>query len=264
MHEMKRLYEGQETKVNLLEHLSRRDHKCTQARVCLELVRRHRAHGRLLEVGSAAGYFLWEARKLGYDVQGLDITRQLVDFSRDVLGVPTVEGTLRGAPFAAGAFDLVYHRNVLSHLADPCEEFRIMHRLLAPGGLLVFETGNAAELPAAEAGELELPDHLFHFSEATIRELLERTGFHTVEIHRYALVTRFPAIQWLVRRFSTNRSEKPEATKALARLLPRSLPPTRPGARLASTLGQFLRYGVGACTPGQGRRCTLVVVGVRA
>src|SRR6188472_3812884 len=57
--EMKQLYDGQETKVNVRAHLHRRDHKTIEAQACLELIQQYRTSGRVLEIGSAAGYFLW-------------------------------------------------------------------------------------------------------------------------------------------------------------------------------------------------------------
>jgi SAM-dependent methyltransferase len=256
IHEMKELYQGQETQIDLHGHLQQRDHKCVQARKCLEVLQRHCPTGRLLEVGSAAGYFLWEANKLGYDVQGLDITRQFVQFSTEVLGVPAHEGTLHSAPFEDGSFDIVYMRNVLSHLSDPLAEHATLKRLLRPGGWLVFETGNVAELTPEIAGELELPDHLFHFSEGSIRTLLDRAGFECVEVHRHGLIGRLEPIRRISEVFSHNRSPRKTAVVEPEMVLPRSHWTARWGSRLA----QFVRYDLGRIAPQNGRRCTLVVV----
>ena len=254
--EMKELYQGQETQIDLHGHLRQRDRKCVQARKCLEVVQQHCPGGRLLEVGSAAGYFLWEAQKQGYAVQGLDITRQFVQYSNEVLGVPAHEGTLQNAPFEPGSFDVVYMRNVLSHLADPLAEHATVKRLLRPGGWLVFETGNVAELTPQVAGELELPDHLFHFSENSIRTLLARSGFDCVQVHRHGLVGRLAPFRALARLFSKSpaRTDGPVVDPEM------QLPPSRFLARLASRMAQFIRYDVGRFAPQRRRRCTLVVV----
>jgi SAM-dependent methyltransferase len=263
--EMKALYEGQETKIDITAHLRRRDAKTAEARKSLARIRRHRAAGDLLEVGSAAGYFLWEARNAGFAVQGVDLTRQFVEFSREVLGVPVFEGTLRAAPFTAGSFDVVHMRNVLSHLAEPVDELRHLHRLLRSGGWLFLETGNVAELPAARAGELELPDHLFHFSEATLRRLLARTGFEVAAVERYALISRSAPVERLgrvfARRPATRRGSPPRPAPPS---IGAGLPPSTLGGRWRGRLAQFVRYDVGAVLPGKGARCTLVAVGRKA
>jgi SAM-dependent methyltransferase/ribosomal protein S27E len=267
--EMKQLYDGQETKVDLRAHLHGRDLKTVQARACLDLIERYhppRAQGparldaprrRLLEIGSAAGWFLWEAQKRGYTVQGLDLTHRFVEFSERVLGVPAFEGTLGSAPFAPGSFDVIYLRNVMSHLAYPRAELLTMARLLAPGGHLVLETGNVAELPPESAGELELPDHLHHFSEANLRTLLAAAGLDWVDTHRYVLLDQLPGvrrIKALLERRAKQRTPEPVRDEEL------HMPASRLARRLVARAVVFGRYGAGSRLPAAGRRCSLVVV----
>jgi SAM-dependent methyltransferase len=256
--EMKKLYEAQETKIDLSSHLRDRDFKCIQARRCLRFIQRHVPKGRLLEVGSAAGYFLLEARKMGFDVQGMDLTRQFVTFCENALGIPAFEGVLRDAPFEERSFDVVYLRNVLSHLAYPLDEFGILHRLLKPVGFVILETGNVAELPASRAGALELPDHLYHFSERTIAMLLDRTGFDLVRVERFTLLSALGPVRWLGRSFA--KEEKPPAARAEA-VVPSTLPESRLKKRVAAHVAQFARYDLGCVLPKKGRRATLIVVG---
>jgi SAM-dependent methyltransferase len=262
--EMKALYDGLETKIDVAAHIRRRDVKTAQAKWSLRTIRREKPHGRLLEVGSAAGYLLFEAKKLGYDVQGLDITRPLVEFSRNVLGVPTYEGTLRNAPFAEGSFDVVYMRNVLSHLAHPRDEYAHVRALLRPRGVLIFETGNVAELTPEVAGSLVLPDHLYLFGEATIRRLLELTGFSCRAIARYGLVEHLGPVRALGALFarpseSGGARSLPSPSSPEKRVLPRSTL----GGRLEGAVGTSIRYGLGQVLPQRARRCSLVVVAER-
>jgi SAM-dependent methyltransferase len=256
--DMKQLYDGQETRVDVSAHLRLRDLKCAQARRSLLTIAKFQREGSLLEVGSAAGYLLWEAKKAGYDVQGLDVTRAFVEFSRAQLGIPTHEGTLGDAPFADGSFDVVYMRNVLSHLTSPRQEHDRIHGLLRPGGFLIFETGNVAELSAERAGALELPDHLYHFHEASIRKLLAMTGFAVREIRRFGLVAHLPIVRFF-KSASDARVERDQSPAALCSGLPRS----SWLRRLEARAGTSLRYDVGRFMAGRGRRCTLEVVAQR-
>ncbi|HWN70009.1 MAG TPA: class I SAM-dependent methyltransferase [Haliangium sp.] len=260
--QMKHLYDGQETHVQVGTHIRAMDKKRIDARYALWFLRRHMSSGRILEIGSGAGYFLEQAKQAGYTVQGLDIMRDFVAYSSQVLGVPTVEGTLQTAPFADGSFDVIYFRDVLSHLAAPREELGRMYRLLAPGGILFFETGNVAELAAEQAGLLDLPDHLYHWSEATIRTLLQHTGFEHVETRRYTLVLQLPSVRW-VRRLRAKRSTASAAPRSSTDEVPETVPRSSLGKRLDAHVGNLLRYGLGSVVPGRSRRCTLVVVARR-
>jgi 2-polyprenyl-3-methyl-5-hydroxy-6-metoxy-1,4-benzoquinol methylase len=257
--EMKRRYEASQTHVNIASHIRQRDYKRVQARKCLEVVRRHRSSGRLLEVGSAAGYFLLEAQQAGFNVQGLDVTGPFVTHCTETLGIPAYEGTLADAPFEKGSFDVIYHRNLLSHLHEPVADFERMRELLSPEGVLVFETGNVAELAATDAGPLELPEHLYHFSEATIRRLLDKTGFSVVRIHRHGLVMQLGLFRALER--MVERPQRPRARPAPPPS-PTPPPPSRI-TRARASAAQIIRYDLGELLGRWLPRSTLVVVATR-
>jgi 2-polyprenyl-3-methyl-5-hydroxy-6-metoxy-1,4-benzoquinol methylase len=53
-----------------------------------------------------------------------------------------VYGDLTRLPFQSGAWDIVTANMVMEHLEDPSVVLREVHRLLAPGGLLIFHTPN--------------------------------------------------------------------------------------------------------------------------
>jgi len=264
--EMKQLYQGQETKINLHAHLNQRDFKSVQARRCLKFILPHKNSGRLLEIGSAAGYFINQARTAGFEVQGLDLTRQFCEFSRDVLRLEVFEGTLAQAPFEDQRFDVIYMRNVLSHLANPVHEFKVLHRLLKPGGIVVLETGNVAELPANDAVELELPDHLYHFSEATIKQLFEAAGLQGLKAHRFVLLDSFKIIQLAIKLSGKlKQMVSPPSVKKPAgdNNFPTQLPKSHLALRMSAHLAQFSRYGLGSVLPKTNQRCTLVMVAQR-
>jgi SAM-dependent methyltransferase len=78
-----------------------------------------------------------------------------------------------------GQFDVVSLINVFSHIPD-FEAFGTeIRRLLRPGGYLLLETGNAADLPsrADYPDILYLPDHLVFAGGSQIERILGRLGF---------------------------------------------------------------------------------------
>lgn len=266
--EMKRLYEGQETKVDLGLQIRNVERATYEARRALDLVGRYQPSGRLLEIGCAAGYFLREALRRGYDPTGIDITGPFVRYATDVLGVDAREGTLASVELPPASFDVVYHRNVLSHLAYPLDAFRQMRSLLRPGGLMVYQTGNVAELPGerwAGTNELDLPDHLYHFGEKQLRLLAERTGFETLDVRRYALLLHEPAPREALLRlqslFRTNGAPaKEKKTKPAPFVVPNDVPRARLLHSLEVLVDGYITYDLGAVAPKEGRRATLVVV----
>lgn len=79
----------------------------------------------------------------------------------------------------AGQFDVVSLINVFSHIPDFGAFGAQIRRLLKPGGHLLLETGNAADLPsrADYPDILYLPDHLVFAGDSQMRRILGGLGF---------------------------------------------------------------------------------------
>lgn len=244
-----------------------------ETRRTLRLLRRHQPSGRLLELGPGSGALLATARAHGYDVSGVELNPEQVAFIRDVLDVPCAASLAE----VAGTFDVVYHRDVLSHFSDPVEVFGEIHDRLNPGGFHIFETGNGDFHRRYERffSTYQFPDHLFFFSERSIALLLERTGFDHVATHRYALAP-FLAAQRAQDRLRAVRgdgaapagADRVPATEAARGIAPESrsdqpAPGERPTSAVA-LVKYALRYGAGAVAPKDNRPYTMIVVARKA
>src|SRR3990170_4015788 len=100
----------------------------------------------MLEIGAGSGYFLYEARKKGFDVYANEYNPVLASFIQTKLGIPCASEVLHDGHFKGKKFDIIYHRDVLSHCFDPISDFRKLHGMLNPGGFMVFETGNGGDI----------------------------------------------------------------------------------------------------------------------
>ena len=81
--------------------------------------------------------------------------------------------------------------HVLEHTPNPDELLTVCTRLLRPGGLLVTALPNIESLQAALGKErwfhLDLPYHLYHFSERGLIRILENHGFRIASVRRFDL-----------------------------------------------------------------------------
>jgi ubiquinone/menaquinone biosynthesis C-methylase UbiE len=64
---------------------------------------------------------------------------------------PLFDADAADMPFADDAFDYAICSHVLEHVTDPVAVYREMHRILKPGGCLIFLTGNMWDYSAVIA-----------------------------------------------------------------------------------------------------------------
>jgi SAM-dependent methyltransferase len=100
---------------------------------------------RSLEVGAGTGYFSLNLLRAGIvrEATCTDISPGMVralsaNAERLGLTVRIVRADVESLPFADGSFDLVLGHAVLHHVPDLACAFREFHRVLAPGGRVVF------------------------------------------------------------------------------------------------------------------------------
>jgi SAM-dependent methyltransferase len=160
-----------------------------EARLRVELVRGAGASGRLLEVGSARGYFLEVARDAGFDVQGIEPAEDVAAAAAERFGVPVFGGLLEDASLEPASFDVVCAWHVVEHIVAPLEVLRSVRRALRPGGLLVVEVPNVDSVAARREREtwfnLDLQRHVGHYGPGSLSALLERAGFRVEHVETF-------------------------------------------------------------------------------
>ncbi len=143
------------------------------------------ARPRLLDAGCGPGFFVRAAREAGFDAAGVEVSQYAVDFARRELGADVRQGTVSANDLPPGPFDVVTLWDVIEHLPDPLAALRAATRVLRPGGLIVLSTGDYASLAARLSGShwhlFNLPEHLWFFTPASLRQLLDRAGLTAVD-----------------------------------------------------------------------------------
>lgn len=138
------------------------------------------SRGRLLDVGAAAGFFVSEAIKQGWEAEGVDVAQHMVDWGLRHLRVPLSVAGISSVP-ERNAFAAVTMWDYIEHSIDPAAEIECANELLVEGGLLAISTGDIGSTAARACGSrwhlLTPRHHNFFFDERTLPELLDRTGF---------------------------------------------------------------------------------------
>ena len=137
--------------------------------------------GRILDIGTSVGQFLFVARKAGWDISGVEVSEAAADMARQHYKINIDVGTLEDVDFGNDLFDVVTLWHVFEHFPDPMQSLKKIHSLLKKDGLLVIELPNIGSKKAINAGvkwSYLLPsEHLFYYTPVTISRFLEKAHF---------------------------------------------------------------------------------------
>ncbi|OGR42744.1 MAG: hypothetical protein A2X35_01990 [Elusimicrobia bacterium GWA2_61_42] len=133
----------------------------------------------LLEIGCSDGSFLLEARKLGFEVYGVDFDAEATARARaDGLSGVTTGFFEDFAAKSARKYDVIVFFQTLEHLTDPRRFLAEVRGLLAPGGHILFDIPDADRPMPGGSGLIDLPPHhLTRWSARTVKKFLADGGF---------------------------------------------------------------------------------------
>lgn len=141
---------------------------------------------RLLDVGCGKGSFIARMRDQGWDVEGLEVDADAVEYARSKSGLTVHLGSLENIHFPDSTFDVITSNHVIEHVHDPISLIQECLRVLKPGGRLVLATPNIESFGHQYFGRnwshLDPPRHLRLFTMQTLRECAVRAGFKSVDV----------------------------------------------------------------------------------
>lgn len=143
-------------------------------------VQRHLQSGKILDVGCGPGFFVFQARREGFNVFGCDASNAAVDYSQRVLGTHIWQGNFLDYPEGV-KFDGVTMFSYIAHVINPGLSLRKAHGLLEDNGLLVLSIPNLASVGRVLKGKnwrgFSFPEHLQLFSHMNLDRILKENGF---------------------------------------------------------------------------------------
>jgi 2-polyprenyl-3-methyl-5-hydroxy-6-metoxy-1,4-benzoquinol methylase len=157
--------------------------------------------GRLLDIGSAKGIFLFVAKNSGFKVNGLEISKYASDFSRDVFEIDTKVGIIEDAEYPERYFDVITMFDVIEHFQDPYSDLLKIREMLKDDGVIIIDTPNAGSIFSRIRGD-KWPGygryHLNNFSHETLRKLIDKAGFSiiTSKTHKSDIISFDSLWKW--------------------------------------------------------------------
>lgn len=209
----------------------------TYAGLVRPLVARLPRCGSALDIGTGEGSLLEQLLDLGFEhVRGYEPSAAPLAAASERVRSLIVHDVFdpQGAA-GSGPYDLITCCMTIEHVPDPARLCREARELLSPGGaLMIVCHDRRAPLNRALGARSPIMDieHLQLFSQASVRALLERTGFGDIRVRRFT--NRYPLHYWL--KLAPVPSGVKRALVAGARRGPlRSLSPSLPVGNLVAT-----------------------------
>jgi len=152
---------------------------------------------KILEVGAGDGYFsqginnYFKKSKITY----MDIVEDLLIYYKEHFTCETISSDLKTVKSSGKKFDLIIARDLVEHLINPLEFFKMANDVLDQNGLVFFITPNGREdfwhcnqryLKRKEALLIYL-NHFNYFLPETLDLILSKTGFAKVKAFKFGL-----------------------------------------------------------------------------
>lgn len=254
------LYGHEQAHISSQSHITTSHFRYLHSRHTLERIKNYKTAGKILEIGAGGGFFLQQARQAGFEPYALELNPTQANFIRHN-DIPCEQEPLSDTSFGQTTFDIIYHNDVISHFHNPQNVFASMYEKLNKDGIMVFETGNIADIEAKHYKKFtafQYPDHLFFFGESTLKQLLADNKFSLLACYRYAITLNLKVVQLTAYLSATNgKSVQGQITQ-----LQQSSEHNVKGIlrNLYHRLLFFTRYKLGALLPKERKPQTVIII----
>ncbi len=199
----------------------------------IDLAGRIKQHGKIevLELAAGTGIvtrYLLQALP-NADIAATDISEDMMNIAKETIASPKLYWAnldMAAIPFANDSFDLIVCQFGLMFVPDKQKALSEMHRVLKPGGQLLFNTwGNIAENPMWQIsfglfkqvfGEMPVPMQQSPFALTDleeIKQLLTEANFTTTKVEEVRKTTQVETAKSAAQRFlltAPTLAQKPE------------------------------------------------------
>ena len=142
--------------------------------------------GKMLDIGSAWGRYLLQARALGWACYGFDMNSKSIEIAKNELGFEHVSVSTIETYTSEQKFDAINMSMVVEHFHDPVDALSRAGNLLKPNGALMISVPNFNGLEfkifGKNAYSLHVPQHICHFDPKILSSILQRQGFKVEKI----------------------------------------------------------------------------------
>ena len=145
----------------------------------------YKKNGKVLEIGCAYGGFLYQLKKLGWNVKGIELSEDAVEYCEEIYNLDIEKVSIEEFQ-TDETFDIIYLINVLEHIESPKKMLSKIVSFLKPNGLLIISVPDFSGLEVRLFKEysycLQLPFHLHHFTPKTLDNYVKLVGLERINL----------------------------------------------------------------------------------
>lgn len=147
----------------------------------IELIKRFKKNGKLLEIGPSLGCFAYLANCSGFQVEAIEMDERCSNFLNEVVGIPTKNtNDPYNALTSMSSFDVITLWHVIEHLTNPWKMLEKIVESLDLNGILVIAAPNPNAFQFKLMGRywphVDAPRHLMLIPSDLIIKKLETLG----------------------------------------------------------------------------------------
>jgi len=146
---------------------------------------------KILDVGCGVGLFLNIAREKGWECYGVEPSIWAASYCQNKENLNVRNGRLEEIKYPDNFFDLITFWDVLEHVKRPSMTLKEAKRIIKNNGLIVSKFPNIdsyiyklriiiTKLKGG-TGRLHIPNHFYHFSPKTAKNLFRISGFNPLK-----------------------------------------------------------------------------------
>jgi len=145
----------------------------------LDLIKKYKKSGSILDIGCAVGSLLVIARKENWEVAGIELNKEAANYCR-IIGLPVKQGPFNKS-LVNKKFNVVHLGNVIDHLEQPFEFLVDVKSALKDDSILILSTPDIDTL-LAKITQIKPNEHLYYFTKKTLTRMLDKAGYEVLEI----------------------------------------------------------------------------------
>lgn len=153
--------------------------------IIADIIMRYKKKGSLFDVGGGIGVLMDIMRKKGWDVEGIEASKQGVEYAERIFSMNMFKGDFLNFK-TKKRYDVITANHVIEHVNDLNSFLKKIGQIIKKDGIMLLGLPNAGclEFKIFRKRWISLaPDmHIWHFNPKTITKLLEKNNFKVVKM----------------------------------------------------------------------------------